>query len=392
LPEDFLVQEKVTPLPFRVLHVIETLGLGGAEQALVSLVEELRQRNVLCDVCTLWPPYDLSPNLTSLNCRVFPLGLSCRWNLFEGVRKLRKVLQVTDYAIIHSHLFFSELYVGLTQPFFPNIKRVATFHNMGYANFPPNSFWLRIRKLLHILVLRNGFNGFSGVSEAVAKQHERDLGISEVKVIPNPLPKALFSDAVPPSKTVVFPEANVPQGAFVITMAGRLSWEKGHHFFLKALAILKKQGISPFAFIVGDGPLKEQLLEITRSLSLQNQVFFSGKVPREQLFAAIQASDLLVLPSLFEGFGLVVAEAMALGTPVISSSVPGLKELVSDGETGLLFPSGNAEALAHAIHVLHAQPERRKKLAQNGKVAVCRFHPKQVVSKMMNLYHQVLHK
>jgi glycosyltransferase involved in cell wall biosynthesis len=118
-------------------------------------------------------------------------------------------------------------------------------------------------------------------------------------------------------------------------------------------------------------------------------VEFAGFVPdvRQRLAQA----DVLVMPSLSEGLGVAVLEAMAMGKPVVASNTGGLPEAVADGETGLLVPPGNAEALAGALLALLEDPDRAQAMGKAGRRrAVDHFDRRVIVDRMLSLYREVL--
>ena len=104
---------------------------------------------------------------------------------------------------------------------------------------------------------------------------------------------------------------------------------------------------------------------LARRLGVADGVTFAGY--RDDVPALLASSDVFVLASMMEGFGLSVAEAMASGLPVVASALDALKELVSEGETGLLFPPGDARALADAIERLASDPERMRELGARAR-------------------------
>src|SRR5262249_12798910 len=160
---------------------------------------------------------------------------------------------------------------------------------------------------------------------------------------------------VPRSKLRVLHQA-VPQAAWtyswrgprrrsqrpVIGVLGRLEHpKKGHVVLLEALAALQARGTDAELEIVGDGPARALLEERVRTLGLSDRVRFLGTIipPWERL----ASWDALVVPSLFEGFGNVVAEGLAVGTPVIVTSSGGPEDILVHGETGLLVPPGDVD-------------------------------------------------
>lgn len=154
-----------------------------------------------------------------------------------------------------------------------------------------------------------------------------------------------------------------------LILVGRLSAEKGIAGLLEALALVAPAE-RPELTIVGDGPLRAELDALVTRLGLTADVTFLGRLPETDTLAAIARSDALVLSSFMEGLPIVLMEAMALGKPVIATRVAGIPELVTDGESGLLFTPSNWPELAEKIALLASDEELRQRLGAAGNTRV----------------------
>ena len=156
---------------------------------------------------------------------------------------------------------------------------------------------------------------------------------------------------------------------FVVTIIGRLSAEKGHVTILKAIQRLV-QNHQAVLLIVGDGQMRDSLCALATKLGIESNIRWCGSVAQEEVFRLLSVSDVVVVPSRYEGFSLAAAEAMAAGVPVIASTTGGLPEVVEHERTGLLVPPGNVEALADAIQLLADNPEMRVMFGKAGRQRV----------------------
>lgn len=153
-------------------------------------------------------------------------------------------------------------------------------------------------------------------------------------------------------------------GSLVIGIVGRLEEVKGHIYLLEALKILKeKYKLLPITLLAGDGSLRNNLEKYTTENNL-SAVEFLGNIDNVPEF--LPQIDILIIPSLSEGFGLVVLEGMVSGKIVIASDIKVMKELIKDGETGLLFKSKNAESLAEVLLKVLRDKESCKKIKDNA--------------------------
>ncbi|MFN4242089.1 MAG: glycosyltransferase family 4 protein [Tepidisphaerales bacterium] len=175
------------------------------------------------------------------------------------------------------------------------------------------------------------------------------LDPAQLAVIPNGVDLALFD--LPP-RPAPLPDATVRLG-----FIGRLDPVKRVADLLEALPLLPPHYRLD---LYGDGPERSRLQRLVRRLELQTRVTFHGMIPRPH--EALANLDLLVLPSEAEGFGLVLAEAMAAGVPVVATAAPGIVDVVTDGVTGLLAPVARPDTLADTLQRALIEPGRTQRL------------------------------
>ncbi|MGD0764822.1 MAG: glycosyltransferase family 4 protein [Dehalococcoidia bacterium] len=166
---------------------------------------------------------------------------------------------------------------------------------------------------------------------------------------------------------------------------------KGARYLVEALHILHREIDFHLTFV--DRPREELKLvpSLVKRWGLQGRVTFTGRVSTEELVRLYNAAEILVSPSVYEGFGLPAAEAMACGVPVVSTTAGALPEVVADGVTGWLAPPGNATALADGIRRLMADPELRQRMGAAGRQRMLeRFTWRETARKTVALYEDVL--
>jgi glycosyltransferase involved in cell wall biosynthesis len=250
-----------------------------------------------------------------------------------------------------------------------------------------------VRKALHA-VTRHSADRIICISDSVKAHILKDQpnAAQVVEVVRNSIPLP-----AEPSRTIekMRSELSLSADLPVVGMIGRVSPWKGQEIFVRAAAILRSEGIAcQFVAIGGvfdnERHHLDRLNEIIRSLDLENMVKIEGF--RKDARELIAAFDVLVLPSIQpEPFGLVVAEAMAAGKPVIATAHGGPTEMVVEGETGFLIPPNDPSALASAIKNLLAHPGEVERL---GKAARERFlehfEMRDYVQRIQRLYDAVL--
>jgi len=165
----------------------------------------------------------------------------------------------------------------------------------------------------------------------------------------------------------------------VVGVIGRLREEKGQFILLESIKKVVEEMPDAALLVVGDGADRAYLEQAAVELGVNDHVIWLGQKDPDEVFALYGVIDLVVVPSLFEGFGLTAAEAMTAGKPVVASNVDGLREVIQDGISGLLVPPGNSKALGQAILELLANPAKAASMGERGKKIVetefslCRF-------------------
>lgn len=159
-------------------------------------------------------------------------------------------------------------------------------------------------------------------------------------------------------------ELGIPDGAVFIGTVARLEAAKGHKYLLEAAKQILEKRKDIYFIMVGKGHLQAELEEKTKELGIQANVRFLGF--RDDMLEILQSVDLFVLPSLWEGQGVVLMEAMCYKKPVIACKVGGVVDIVQDGENGLLVPSRDPDSLAKAILKMMDMPEKMKEMGEEG--------------------------
>ncbi len=172
--------------------------------------------------------------------------------------------------------------------------------------------------------------------------------------------------------------------SLVIGTVGQLRPEKNHRELLSALWLLRRRGYSPTLVIVGDGPEGARLRQLARTLGLEDSVRFVGQQADVRPWLAVM--DVFVLSSVTETFSNAALEAMASALPVVISRVGGAPEMITHGQDGLLYPSGDAEALAELLAGLIDDEEMRRRLGRNARRSVLtRFSLERMASEFQEL-------
>ncbi len=350
--------------PLRVLHVSTTIQRGGAENHLFDLVRHQRDAGMQVAVAYLRGECrDLGVPVHDLALRYYGQLKPC-W-------KLRKLIRAFAPTLVHAHMPPAELYCRLAL-LGVNRRRLPlliTKHNEEPFFRGPG------QKLLGRWVARRA-TAVIAISGAVKRYMSGPtLGIpaERLQTIHYGVNATPFCEAKRESGLALRRQWGIPDDAFLIGFVGRLVPQKSIDTLLRGFALLREHQKSgqtdAWLTIVGVGELESSLRQQARELGIADRVIFAGfydDMPR-----VMRAFDAFALTSIYEGFGLVLAEAMATGLPVVATKVGAMPEVVTDGETGFLVAPRSAEQLALALANLH-DPVLRAQLGSAGQRRVLR--------------------
>jgi glycosyltransferase involved in cell wall biosynthesis len=204
------------------------------------------------------------------------------------------------------------------------------------------------------------------------------------------IPNGVPTDRARPTRSPAEVRAELGIGdAFMMLSTGRLAPQKGLEYLIRAAALLRKDMPSAKIVLAGNGPLEQRLSKLVSDLGLEDTVLLLGL--RTDIGDLLAASDLVVLPSLWEGLSISLLEAMAAGKPVVTTSVGGNREVTNDGETAVLVPPKDPASLATAIRALAADPARLEELGRKGQEAQLeRYTLQRMLDAYLNEYESLL--
>jgi glycosyltransferase involved in cell wall biosynthesis len=380
-------------MPIRVLHVITTLGRGGAERQLVNLVCNTDPAEFEHLVCYLHGPGDFSDELTRAGHTVFSLDLPKRWPWLFAPFRLRPALRKYKPDIIQTWLFDADL-AGRLSGVGAGCPIIGTLHSTTYepetiaaGGWP--GWKMPIVRLLDRWTARLTKPTFVAVSETVRNSAMKHLGVpaSDIRVIYNSVNQETLRSE-PGESEQIRTDFNIPGDGFVYMNVGRLDPHKGQSFLLHAFKEVATEHKNIYLAFVGDGVLNGELKELASSLDISQRVRFLGS--REDVGACLEVGDAFVFPSLFEGLPLAPIEAMLKGLPCIATRIGPMQEIVTDGENGLLVAHGSVSELADAMRKIYSNPALRQKLSARARtVAFERFDSRIGLKAWEMLYREV---
>jgi glycosyltransferase involved in cell wall biosynthesis len=372
-------------LSVRVVHLIKATEIAGAERHLLTLLPGLVERGFDVRLILLHPPDNpvdhfvqaLEAGGAAVERQIIRRHLDPP--LFGALRRRLRALQPD---ILHTHLIHADVY-GIPAGRAAGVRRIISSR---HADDPFRR--LPIMRALNAVLWRMATDGIA-ISDAVRRFCE------EIEFAPPGKVTTIHYGIRAPARPIdreaasaaLRAELGIEPSAPLIGFVGRLIWQKGMIYGLQAFARVLLKRPDARLIVVGDGERRAELESRARRYGIASRVFFLGwrtDVPR--LMAGF---DIFLLPTLQEGFGLVLLEAMAARTPIVASAVSAVPEIVAHGETGLLVPPRDPAALSQALLTLIADPPLRQHMGLLGEDRLeTAFSAERMIDATLRLYQR----
>ncbi len=344
----------------RLLIVLPSLGGGGAERATVDLIRGLGQRPITITLALFSATGQFKEQVPP-GVRIVDLRGRLRYDL-RLVWRLAQLIRRERPVVIMSVLRYANLITLLAR----QLSRVRIKVIVNEQNLPSAEFALFGGTQLKRLALRWLYplaDQVTTISHGIAAELSDvcHLPPRKIRVIPNPVDLERITKLAGVRPEHPWFSGTVP----VVVAVGRLHPQKGFESLVRAFAAVRRETAAKL-LILGEGPLRPQIEQLAGNLGLESDVALPGF--QDNPYGYMAHATVFVLSSLYEGFGNVLVEALALGVPVISTRCPvGPEEILSDGHTGILVPPADEDALAQAILRVLRDSTLRSQLASQGR-------------------------
>lgn len=318
----------------KILLTITGLAMGGAEHVVVNLADALVARGHQVKIAYLTGEALVLPKNKSIE--VVAIGMQGKSGFLSAYFKLGKLVKEFRPDVVHSHMVHANLISRLLRLTVKIPKLICTAHNTNEGGKLRMLAYRMTDKLASISTNVSQ----EAVDEFIAKGAVKQ---GRMLAIPNGIDVNIFSyDGH--TRDVIRNALGINNKKMILAV-GRVDTQKDYPNLLQAIQLLAQQRDDFKVFIVGDGPLKAELNLLVKTLNIGDFVEFLGI--RRDVPALMSAADLFILPSAWEGFGLVVAEAMACERVVVATDCGGVKEVV--GSNGFLVQPKNSTLLADSL-------------------------------------------
>jgi glycosyltransferase involved in cell wall biosynthesis len=367
-----------------VLHIYQNSKVGGIQQQLVSLLRAYDREILNPTVCCFGPKREIGGEIEKLGIEIVALNRT-RYSKFTPgiVRDIYRLIKDRDIHVLRTHKYRANLYGRLAGWLAGVPVVISSEHNI----------YREKEKRLYRRIINKVLSGCTDKVIAVSEAVENDMlaydGISpsKIMVIYNGVDMERFS---PERKYFnIRREFSIDDDSVVVGFIGRLVHNKGLEYLLMAFGQVKQRHHDTKLIIVGDGSLMQELKGKARDLGIGDSVVFTGL--RRDVPDLLASMDVFVMPSVKEGLGNSILEAMVMRKPVVATDVGGIPEIVQNGRTGLVVPPARHSALAEAIMTLITD---RRLAAEFGEAAEGfireGFSIKATAGKWQHLYESLL--
>ena len=369
--------------PIRVLFVMDKLGYpGGVSHGpahyLKNVLPRFDQALVKPQVCVLSPLHPFAKQLESVG--VYPIFLNRqKWD----PRVLSDILKL----IRRGHIQVIQLFgmkaciIGRIASRITDTRAIIHVRDMTPMGAILRFLQRRLAAWTDLAL---------AISEAIKAFTVKELGVREeiVQVVNNPIVLSEFSSPSPQLRSAIRAQFEIGDHENVIGVIGRLHPDKGHSFLMRLMPALLAECPKVVLLVVGDGPMRGECEALARELELEGAIRFAGH--RNDIAAILTAVDVVVMPSIREGFGLAALEAIAAGKPVVASKVGGLPEIVIDGKTGFLVEPSDKDGFVRGLSRLLSDPLLIEKQREECRQYVQRFAVEKHVDLLTTIYTNLM--
>jgi len=343
----------------RILFLSTSMGLGGADQQLLSAAQVLRDRGHEIRIVSLTPLGPMGLQARSLGLATDSLEMRRGVPDPRGLARLVRIVRPWKPDVVHSHMVHANLMARALRLLVPVPVLVSTIHNV-YEGGP---------LLMAGYRLTNGLvDHMTIISQAAADRFvgERIVPGRLLTVIANGVDTDRMRDLPPEGRVALRGEMSAGDQEFVWLAVGRFEVAKDYPNMLRAFADVRAREPRAVLVIVGQGSLQAEAEALTAELGLREAVRFLGA--RDDVPAVMSAADGYVMSSAWEGMPMVLLEAAAAGLPIVATAVGGNGEVVREGESGFLVPARDFGMLRAGMLRLMALPEeQRRAMGERGR-------------------------
>ncbi len=364
----------------KVLQLTTDMNIGGITSYIFELSKALKGKGV--DTVVASAGGDIEASLIEAGIPHEKLDIKTKFEfspkVFLAAFAIKRIVQKEGVDIIHAHTRVSQV-AGIIASRMTGVPMVTTCH--GY-------FKKRLRA-----VIDTWGDKVIAISAAVYEHLKKDLGVKDERI------ELVYSGVDIDKFSKEFSESDIAKtkkylgltGKIVVGTIGRLSPVKGQKFFIKAMVEVLKRSPNAAGLVVGNGPEGPSIKSLAMALGIDDRISFLDSVSDTR--EVLSAIDIFVFPSVKEGLGIALLEALAAARPCIASRIGGIEDIIKDRENGILVDVGDSDAITAAALELLSDENLRLNLGQSGRRLVqSRFTLDRMADDMVRVYKKVKSK
>lgn len=374
----------------RLLFIIDSLGTGGAERSTAELWYYLKRQKIPFRIIAL------IQRTEGIQKEILDAGLQVEilkdGNFIRNVWQIIRRVRSYDPTLVHSVLFKSNLrtrFVKLLTQSFTHIEALVntTYSSERFNDKNVNAFALQLYKIVDCVTEKFLVNHFIANTEDIRLHYVRHLKINPAKitVIYRGRRENPFIAERSKYRQLLRQELSLSDDALILIIVARQEYQKGLIYALKAFHDIIESYSNARLILVGrKGSSTQELITFYEEFKLKDRVFFLGH--RTDIMQLLVGADIFIFPSVYEGIGGAIIEALAAGLPIVSSDLPGLREVIGDSNAIFVEPK-TREGLAHGIRLLIQDSAIRDSMSKlNIKLFTDRFQLDSAHNQVMEVY------
>ncbi len=345
---------------FKLLLLTNELAPGGVQRLVVNFANELEKKDVDVTVATLRTEqkYSFFKDLLKPSVVYIDFGFRGFWDV-PGFFRLYRYIRREKFDVVFTQLFMSDLF-GRLAALLARTRLIVTAVQNLIPSLPKKYIWTD-------WVLSKCTDACLSQTQAISVYARDVIGFPQKKIHEISMNAVDLSKFTTPIDRVkIRREIGIPEGAHFVLTVGRLIEQKGHTYLLRAMPLVLKDKPDTYFAIAGIGGLEASLKQEAKELGIEHRVIFLGA--RKDVPDLMRSADIFVFPSVWEGQGMVLAEAFFSDLPIVASNVGGIPDVIKHEETGLLAEPRDVEGLARALVRALSDDALMARLAREARV------------------------
>lgn len=367
-----------------ILFVIDALEFGGGERVFLQLATGIRKQFNVFVAATPGGKFEQETNRAGI--QFWPVNMRRQLSL-TPIIELNRIIKKHRIDLVHSQGSRADFFSALAVRINSHTALISTI-TMPTEGFDVNFLRKTIYRLFD-LVKKRTVKRFIVVSDSLKQFliHQKSIPSQKVVKIYNGIEVNLYN---PKEKTCFqYFKSQKIEGKLIVGAIGRLVWQKGFEYLIEAIPSIVESVPDVKCYVIGDGALEPKIEQLIIDKNLNDKIGLLGF--RDDIKDILSEMDIIVAPSLLEGFPMITLEAMSMARPIVASRIPGIQEQIENEREGILVPPADSKAIAEAVIRVLRDRKLAEKIgaAAHRKVNRC-FTVEKMIRETENVYLSVL--